>query len=76
MQIGILPRWQMLKVGAIQKGDPGYEEFLDDLDYARSVLKYGGKLHSGGVAVHMGTKSPGEVKSFEDIREKYRQGRK
>ena len=67
---------QVLKSGAIQEGDPGYEEFLDDLDYARSVCEYAKSLNSGGKGVEKGTKSPGEVNSFEDAQEEFRQKRR
>ena len=66
----------ILGVGAIQEGDPGYEEFLDDLDYARSVCEYAKGLNSGGKGVEEGTKSPGEVRSFEDAQEEFRQKRR
>ena len=67
---------QVLGSGAIQEGDPGYEEFLDDLDYARSVCEYAKGLNSGGKGVEEGTKSPGEVRSFEDAKEEFRQKRR
>lgn len=67
---------QVLGSGAIQEGDPGYEEFLDDLDYARSVCEYAKGLNSGGKGVEEGTKSPGEVRSFEDAQEEFRQKRR
>ena len=67
---------QVLGSGAIQEGDPGYEEFLDDLDYARSVCEYAKGLNSDGKGVEEGTKSPGEVRSFEDAQEEFRQKRR
>ena len=67
---------QVLGSGAIQEGDPGYEEFLDDLDYARSVCEYVKGLNSDGKGVEAGTKSPGEVRSFEDAQEEFRQKRR
>ena len=49
---------------------------MDDLDYARSVCEYAKGLNSGGKGVEEGTKSPGEVRSFEDAQEEFRQKRR
>lgn len=56
----------MYRAGAIQKGDPGYEEFLDDLYYAGGVCAYVLDLRNGGKAVEEGDRSLGEVDTFEE----------
>ena len=60
-----VPAVLMYRAGAIQEGDPGYEEFLDDLYYAGGVCAYVLDLRGGGKDVELGDRSLGEVDTFE-----------
>lgn len=61
---------QMYRAGAIQEGDPGYEEFLDNLYYVGGVCAYVMNLKSDGGNVEKGNMPLGEVITFEEGLEK------